>query len=567
MRRSVLSALMVFALFGAWSISFAQDAAKKPETESSEALKPVVVVSFAGMDQTMKAVKTIDKLGDGTLTAKLEAAIENLVGAREIPGLDAKRPWGIVVQTDGQQFPVVAFIPVTDLKKLLAALEPWIGKATEASKDILEIHVQNQTFYVAQRDGWAFVAMAPEYLGNMPKDPLKVLGGLHESYNLGVRALVKNVPPLFRQVLLGFIQMGLQKGMERKPDENDDQYAMRAKLSKQAMQQLATMVNELDTLVLGVKVDEKSSSAKIEFHATALPGTKTAKQLSDDGELKSQFAGFLIPDAAFALDVVSSLADTDLAQAKTALASARKNAFKELDKQELPEADKKQAKQMVGDLFDVAQKTLETGRVNVGMALLTNPEVLTFVAGASMADTAKFDSVLKRLVPHLSKEAPQLAEKIKLDAETHEGVVFHTLAIPTSSLGEAGPKLAEMVGENLDVVIGIGPQSVYLAAGRGAASTLRQVIAKSKAEAGKPTIPVRFSLAATPIAKAVAAHGRREAAREMAGKTAKVLGELPGKDHVTVNQTPIANGLKVQIVLESGVLKLIASLPALKPGE
>lgn len=568
MRRSVLSALMAFALFGAWNLALAQDAAKKADQESSEALKPVVVVSFAGVDQARKAVKAVDKLGDGTLTAKVEAALESQVGSRDIPGVDPKRPWGVVVQTDGQQFPVVAFIPVTDLKKTLAALEPILGKPREASKDVLELRVknQNQSVYVAEKNGWAIISPNPEYLESAPKDPIKVLGGLDKSYNLAVRVLVNNVPPLFRQMFLGLMQMGMQQGAERQSGESEEQYAMRTKVAKQAMQQVGTLLNELDNLLLGIKLDEESSSAHIDFQVTALAGTKLAKQLAADNEAKSRFGGFMVPNAAFALDVASKLANTDLAQAKTTLASMRGSALKELDNQEIPEADKKQAKQMVSDLFDIAQKTLEAGRMDAGIAVLANPQSLAVVAGATLADTAKLDAIIKQLIPHLRKEAPELAGKVKLNAETFEGVAFHTAAIPTDLLGEAGPKLAEMVGDNLDLVIGIGPDHVYVAAGRNAAGSLRDAITKSKAEAGKASPPMRMCVTFTPIAKTVSAHGRREDVREAAGKAVKVLGLLPGKDHITATQVPVANGQRYQIVLESGVLKLMALSPTLGPG-
>lgn len=569
MRRSLLSALMAFALLGAWSLSLAQDAAKKTDQESSEALKPVVVVSFAGVDQAMKAVKTVDKLGDGTLTAKVEAVLESQFGARQIPGVDPKRPWGIVVQTDGQQFPVVAFIPVTDLKKALAALEPSLGKPREESKDVLELRIPNQTqsIYVAQKGGWAMVSPNPEYLESAPKDPLKILDGLNKSYDVAVRVLVSNVPPLFRQMLLGLVQMGMQQGAERQPGESDEQYALRTKIAKQTMQQLGTTLNELDNLLLGIKLKEESSALQVDVQVTAMPGSNLAKQMSADNQAKSKFAGFLIPNAAFAMEVASKIEASNLTQSKTTLASTRANALKELDKQEISDADKKQAKQMVNDLFDVAEKTLESGRIAAAVTVVANPKVLTVVAGSTLADTAKLESVIKQLVPHLRKEAPELADKVKLNAQTFEGVTFHTAAIPCSMFGEAGPKLAEMVGDVLDVVIGIAPDSVYLAAGRNASSTLREAITKSKAQAGKSLPPMQMCITATPIAKAIAAHGRRDDVRQSAGKAAKILESLSGKDHITATQVPIANGQRYQIVIESGVLKLIALSPTLGQGE
>ena len=53
-----------------------------------------------------------------------------------------------------------------------------------------------------------------------------------------------------------------------------------------------------------------------------------------------------------------------------------------------------------------------------------------------------------------------MAKQIKLNADKHEGVRFHTLSIPTPT-----PELVPFVGETLDIVLGIDDDKLFLAAG------------------------------------------------------------------------------------------------------
>ena len=72
-------------------------------------------------------------------------------------------------------------------------------------------------------------------------------------------------------------------------------------------------------------------------------------------------------------------------------------------------------------------------------------------------------------------ETASLADHIKLDAATHQGVALHTFSIPSAALGSDGP-WAALFGQNLDVVIGTGPGAAYLAVGRDAMTKLTAAI-------------------------------------------------------------------------------------------
>ena len=560
MRKTLLSAFALAVLLGTSNFCPAQE-------DTAATLQPVAAVSFSGYTEVLKDVEHIGKLaGNPQLAVLVEGLLNKMTESPEgLVGLDKDKPWGFVIQTDGQQFPMYGFIPVTDLKGLLGALEGVIGPAGDAGDGVLEVEMQDRTLYVKQKGGWAFIGTSPDALADVPDDPLPMLDKLNESYDLAVRVWVKNIPPILRQMALAPLQIGIQSGLARMPEETDEQYAIRKKMTRQAMAQLTTVINELDTLLIGLAVDRESSSGYLDYEITAVEGTKTAEQISSAEDLTTDFAGLLLPDAAVTMNVTGKIAQSDVAQLMPAITTARATAMKELESQGLEAEELEAAKQMVGDLFDVVEATVEDGRLDAAMALSLDPNALTFVAGGHVADSAKLESVIKQLAAQAIKDSPEAAQAIKLDAGEHAGIRLHTLALPTSEMEQGAEMLPQLVGETLDVVIGIGDEAVYLAAGRDAMSTLKQVIDKSKAEAGAPALPMRLSVAASPIAKFVAGVSDGQV-QGIAAMVVKALEQSGAKDHLTLTSTSIPRGTKVRLEMEEGLLKLIGTLPILMMG-
>lgn len=559
MKKTLIAALAAAALLVAPRLSPAQQ-------DSPAGPKPLVTVALSGYDEIMGDVEFIGKLADSPLRQMAEGPLQQGPAADALAGLDTSRPWGFVVQSDQGQFPMFGFVPVKDLEKTLTALEPMIGKPSDAGDGVLEIVVDEQTIYLKEKSGWLFLARNPDILANAPADPVKALGGLAEKYDLGVRISVANIPPSLRQMAMGPIMMGMQAGMQRLPDESDEQYALRMKATQQGIEQIQRLLEELDTLDIGFAIDQKTATASLEYAVTALEGTKTAEQMAQSTEAPSDFSGFILPDAALTLSSVSRISESDVAQAKNSLAPVRANAVQELENQGLTGADLERAKKLVNELFDVFDAMIESGKLDIGLSLVLDADAVTYVSGMSIGDTTKLDGLLKSLADQVIKEEPAAAEAIKLNAEEHEGVQFNVISLPTDEMADDLPNLPKLVGETLDIVIGIGPKNAYLAVGRDAVATLKKAIDESKAKADEPVLPARITLAATPIAKFVALVARDDQVKQVATQLGRMLEESSGKDHLNITSKPIPNGAEVRIELEEGLLKVLGSAPTMMGG-
>ena len=89
---------------------------------------------------------------------------------------------------------------------------------------------------------------------------------------------------------------------------------------------------------------------------------------------------------------------------------------------------------------------------------------------------------LLRKVAELAKDEPEFPG-IKFNADTHANVRFHTLKLPVPA--DAGEDVRNLLGDELEVAIGTGDKSFYLAFGKDSVGTLKKVIDQSAADAQK----------------------------------------------------------------------------------
>lgn len=529
-------------------------------------LKQVVTVSFSGYDDLMQGIAMVGKLaGMPMLPQMLEAQIQQAGVGEALNALDKKQPWVVAIKTDaeGNEFAVQAFLPTRDVKKLIKTL-PIPVEPQDAGDGVLELKAPDRSIFVKQHGAWAVVSDKKPLVAEAPEDPVKMAGGMQEKYQLGARVSVKSVPEGLRKKFLDILTFGVQAGMRQNPNESDEQFAARSKMLQQGMEQLKTMLNDLDALTVGVKLDDATSSAYLEYSLTMLPDSPSAKKMAKSTGAKTQFAGVLVPDAAATLHATQQLDSTDIEQVKGNVAVLRANALAELDKQGLPEEQAKLAKQLATDLMDVVEKTLDGGKMDFAASLKLAPKAVTFVAGMQIAEGGKLESVIKQLLQQVAKDSPDAAKLFKLNAEEHGGIRFHVLSVPIAMMDpDAAEKLGGMLGENLDVVIGIGDTKLYLAMGRDAAASLKQAIDRKSESKSLP--PVEFSVAVGPIASFVAAVAEGNE-KQTAAMLSKILESAPGKDHVKITAMPITNGVQVRLEAEEGVLKAGGIVPMMMGG-
>lgn len=520
--------------------------------------KPLVVVSFAGYDKLVADIATVGKLsGNADLGKQVEMMALMLPqgeGSKGPLALDTKKPWGAVITSDNSGPNYYAFIPVSDIKPMVELIKKQAGQEIKEEKGVYQFHVNNKNVFAVQKGAWAFVADGKEQLNTVATDPAALLGDLPKNYDLAVRASMKNLPKEYREQLLMAVRAGTQSGLERMPSESNEEHALRATVAKQGIQQLTSLVNDLDNVLVGWNIDAKTKTTYIDLELVAQTGTKLAEQFSEVKSGKTNMAGLLLPKAAITLNSVGTMNDLQVTQAKTALAGIRKTAAKGLETQGLGEEEAKLANRLFGDLVDVMEKTIESKKSDIAASVVLDPGAVTIVAGASIAEGEKLAKVFKELAEEVKKNG-ELVQSVKLSEETVEGIQLHTAVLPTLA-----KELTPLFGDTVELAIGTSPDKILVGVGRNAAKTLKSGISQLKKNAGKEVSPMQLKLAVVPIAKFIGENAEDAQVKATASMVAGMLENVGDKGHIVVTGSPVANGVRIRIELEEGLLKSLGAL-------
>jgi len=518
-------------------------------------LKPLVTVSFSSYDKLFSNIGMIGELGGNPDLGKAaEAMLTVMTQGKGVPGLDKTRPWGAVLLTDGDQaFTPYGLLPVTDLKQLveLAKGFPQLGEIEETD-GVYKLTVNDNSVCLVQKDQWVIIAKDADDFANAPADPAKLLGDLPTKYDLAVKGSIKNIPAPLREYFLTAVQAGAMAGMQQQAAEDNEDYQLGADMAKQAMEQMTSMVNELDELLIGWNIDLTAKTTYLDIEATAQAGTKLAEQFALVKPGKSNFSGFVSPQAAVSANWIGTLSDADVAKFQVMLGELRKRATAELEKQELSDEQAKLAGELIEDGISVLEKTVEAKKTDGGLAVYLNPGEVTVVAGGGIVGGDKLNKLIKQLVDELKKSDPDSAELVKLNAQPVDKVSFHTAAIPASD-----EEMTRVFGETLDFVLGVGNDKLVGGVGHDAIAKLKDILAQSKTGHDKEVPAAYVTIAVAPIAKFVSEMAEEDDVKTKAAELAELLAGTEGKDHVTVTNQPIPNGARTRVVVEEGLLKLL----------
>jgi len=553
MRKTLLSALIVALLLGVAGFQGAQPA-------SAAAPKPLAVVSVSGYDELKGDVEMIGRItGDPTLVERLEGLLKFFTQDKGLAGLDKKRPLGAAIFLAGEKPAGYAFLPISDLDKLLDVLKPYIGEPKDLGGGMYEVSKGPKPAYLKAQSGWLFVSDRREMLADVPTNPTRLLAGLSR-YDLGIRLNAANVPDALREKLLGRMKKEIGKELKRKPGEDDIEYALRTGVAKKFLGALLTGLGDLDQVTLGLALDHKAEKALGELSITAVKGSKTAKVLEELGGAKTAFAGFRLPGAVLTVQGTSQCTVATEKELAWFFDKVRTKIFEEIDKEEKDEEKAKVFKHVVGGLMEVAEETIATGKVDGAGSVVLRPDAVTLMGARHVADGAKLEAALAPLVPLIRKEVPQIAALVaKAKSEKFEGVRLHIATIKIPENADDRDKLIRVLGENPELVVGFGPEAFYVAAGKDALKTLKQAIKRSAQRGPQPARPLDVSFSAGALAKFLAELGD-EGDREKAARALAALEEAPGKDHVKLAVLPIPRGLKVRLEIEQGVLKMAGAI-------
>ncbi len=536
-----------------------------PAAAPSGQLKTLAVVSGARYEKLISDITFLGPyIGQPAAGQMADAIVAQYTMGKAATAIDKTKPWGVIVQTDGAQFYYVACLPIAKVDDVLDVAKAFQAEVKDGENGTKELSIPNKPpVYLKAQNDVVFLSLAPTSLAKLPANPLEILGKMVGEYDLSVALAVKNIPEMYRQFAIGAMQAGLQQSMKKLPDETDEQFADRQRLAEAQIGQMTRLINEVDTVKIGWAIDAPEKRTFLDFTYQFVAGTKMAQQIAAYSQPSTNFAGFYQPGAA-ATAMVATKADPkliadDLAQFENMMRSVRQQSDREIDhNKKITDPEVRDAlKAAASDLFDALEATIKEGQIDAGASLHASPDSLTVVAGVHLKEPAKIESALKKLET-AAKKSPDFPG-IKWNAANHAGVNFHTITVPVPE-GEKGPR--KMLGNEMNVAIGIGPDAVYLAVGKDNIDAVSKAIDASTADRSKAVPPFQFSLSLGPIMEVAAEGGSPDKAVLQA--VADMLKQAKGHDHITAVGQVIPNGLRYRFEAQEGVLQAIGAAAAAK---
>jgi hypothetical protein len=526
---------------------------------SGSELKNVAVVAGAPWDKLIADISYMGSLGGKPEAgAMIEGGFSFFTQGKGPTAIDKTKAWGVIVQTDGIAFFPVACVPVVKPEILFDVAKGYGAEVKEGEGGITEVALPQRTIYVKLEGGMAFISNSIASLARLPREPQQVLTSIVGEYDLAARISVQNVPEMYRQFAVKALQDGVKQGLKRKDDESDEDYAAREKSAEAQMKQVERWIGDVENVKLAFGVDSKQKRTFADASYAFKAGTELAKQTASYSEPKTNFAGFYQPGAAatlqYAMQADPKAVATEMAQVEASLRSVKEQISTDLGKK-VDDPEVREALQgAFDDWLEALADTFKTGHLDAAASLSLAADSLTFVSGARVTDTAKVESGFKKL-EQASKKDPNFPG-IKWNAVSHAGVTFHTITIPVPE--SKGPR--QILGEKLDVAIGLGPEAAYVAIGKDNLEAVKKAIDASAASKGKAVLPVDVSIKLGPFLEVAASQADEGPAKAMVKKIADSLSkDGNAQDHLRLTAKLIPNGMQYHFEAEEGALKAIGA--------
>jgi len=463
--------------------------------------------------------RQIDQPG---LAAMAETLIMGVTGGKGLGGLDVKRPLGVIVTAKDEQISGAICVPVKDLDRLLGSLEGVIGPA-EKDGETRRIAVPAAgAAEIVEHNGWAMVAAAgmpaPQQL-----DPAEEFATLVDDFTLAVRVYPSRLPEAQRQQLGAMLQQAAaQQG-------GNPQLAG-------VMQNL----DQLETLTLGLGIDEAGGRVLLENRSVATPGSAAAAAVATDPKTTLSVPMPTIDEPLLRL-LVAQRVDGQTA-------AAIEQGFE----QAAEDNDDPSMNPVIAVVRELLGGMLASGRLEATMVVSEEGDTIAMTAGSRVADGGKIEKAVKQGIAAI--ELPD-AVRVRFDTGRAGEANLHEIEIDVED-----PEAAEAFGNTVSLTLAVAPEYAFLLSGGDAAARAEKLIA----DAGREK-QVRAGMAFEVAVDKLLDFAGRTGGDESLAAAAKLAAEADSASFRVVLR-PIERGLAWQAAVDAGVLKAFSAFGAMPPG-
>jgi len=525
------------------------DATDDPDaTADKAAAVPLVIINAASVDRLLGDVKYLFETAG---QAQINESIENgLAAANNLEGVNRKKPLGMMIFL-APGFPPtpipVMYVPVDDITKVAELIGGGGNtqlKPVDGEPDRFElIGGRRGPQHVVLRGGYAFINRSAENLDQKFLDPVKLTSGLSARHDLAVTLRLDTVPDAVKTTLLGVLRAQFNANMQQRDDEPDGPYQLRRANESNILEFIELLLAEGNRVTLGINASEEDKDAVLEVQFEAKPSGNWAKALAKIDSRPSYFAPLLDEKAPLSFSLSWKMDDREQGNMTEFLRVLEPQIASQLEPVE----------PAVRSLFSTLTKTAETGHADAFFQYkVMPPERMALFGGLKVEDGQKLSTAVRSILSQL-KMNPEVGE-LEVDIDAHKGVSFHRIGSRAETTSATNQRI---YGGTPSVYIGTGPNVVWFSLGDSssldATKTAIDDLAEARATVGKKVrgAPFQFVLNMSSWLDKLDSEGRF-------AKLARPAFE-GGNDRLQVDVRPSENGMRFQLKVEEGFLKLLGS--------
>lgn len=543
-------ALLVVGLIAAGvpSVSRAQDNdPDKPKPKPRPAAQPLVIFNVASVDRLLGDVRYLfDASGQSQINEMIDSG---LAGVNDLKGLQRNKPMGAMLFLAPGLPPtpfLVSYVPVANIEELTQTIGGGgntVLRPVEGETDRYELVGGDNEQQIVLKGGYAFISQNAENLDQRFLDPAKLTKGLSARHDLAITLRLDTVPDVIKTTLLGTLRAQFNANMQQRDDEEEGPYKLRRNNEANTLEFIELLISEGDRVTLGINASKEKKNAILEFQFDAKASGKWAKALKKIDSRPSYFAPLIDEKAPLSFSLSWKMDKREQDNATDFLRILEPQVAAQLQ----PVAP------AVHSLFAALNKTALTGHADAFFQYKVLPaERMALFGGIKVEEGKQLSAAVRSILSQL-KQNPDVG-KMELDIDSHKGVSFHRLGGREQAVSPANQRI---YGGTPSVYVGTGPSVIWFSLGDStsldATKTAIDDLATSRGKVGKRKrgAPFQFVLNVTPwLDKMEAGQPFTQMVRQaFAG----------GSDRLQVDIRPTDNGMRMQLKVEEGFLKLLGT--------
>ena len=426
---------------------------------------PLGVVTLVNVQQARKKFQLLcDIAGHPEAAETLLSSLDE--STNSLSGVDQTKPVGLAVYLNSifpLSFEFVAFVPVSNLDSFMRTLElgPVIAKPVSGEDGRYTLLGPTKTLQVRAQNGYAFIQlpiMDPDSeFDRRLFEPLSLLKGQKENYDISVTLDVASVPKATRNFALSFLTSTMSTQMQQRDEEADGLYEMRRAWMQADIDTYTLLLDQCQRITVGLSVDIEQHLANLDFLIDVREGSNLLNEIFESTTKPSYFAPIINDDAAVSLSVSQVMADRDQVRYVGVLAGFKKELARQVAEKELgSELDDTSP---VFAALTSLQETLQDGHLDVfGQCYKDSNGQLVVVAALRVLGGETIAAGLTDMLNRL--QGQDGLENLQIGYGEHAGVQFHRIGFGDADVGRMA-----ILAADTGLIAGCGPRSMWFGIG------------------------------------------------------------------------------------------------------